>query len=671
MYITGAASFDFLTVSYTNGGSDRWTRLKQGTTIAAEARGIAIDPLDHAYVTGVLLDMDGDQAMTVEYDNTGNELRTNTYDDRSPDSNYAITAFPAGGAIVAGTTFSTFDGVDEFIVRRLSAEAPTITNVAPAAGPVGGGQSVTITGSSLINATVVIGGNTASMTGTTETTATFTTPAHAAGSVDITVTTLGGNATAHNAYSYVAAPTITSVDPSHGTTLGGQSVTITGTNLSNASVTFGGVTITNFTAASGTALTFATPAHAAGTINVNVTTAGGSVTAPNAYTYADGTTTTSLTVAAGTFLTGDTVTLNATVSPGSATGTITLKEGASVIASASLSGGAASIPVSVLTAGTHSITATYSGDGVYDASASSAVGVTIYRHVRSDLNRDGRSDIVIRNVNTAAIAAWLMNDTTMIAGKVVATPQADWQPVATGDLDGDGRSDLIMKNNATGAIAYWKMNGTTLVSGTTIAMPNVAWRVVGARDFNHDGYDDLVLQNSSTGAVALWQMNAATITAGINLGVNVRAIALGNLGGDAIVFQNTSTSVVSRWIVSGNSVTSDQVIASPASAWIAVTAADFDGDGYDDLGLQNGSTRAVAVWLLNATGTTITQASVIATPAPDWKVVGSADYDGNGRGDLLLVNTLTNAIAQWQMNGMTIAKGSNINTSSTWYPLGN
>jgi hypothetical protein len=113
------------------------------------------------------------------------------------------------------------------------------------------------------------------------------------------------------------------------------------------------------------------------------------------------------------------------------------------------------------------------------------------------------------------------------------------------------------------------------------------------------------------------------------------------------------------------------VIASPTSAWLAITAADFDGDGYDDLALQNNSMRAVAVWLLNASGTTITQASTVTTPAPDWKVIGGADYDGNGRGDLLLFNALTNAIAQWQMNGTTLAKGATISTSSAWYPLGN
>src|SRR5207237_1495820 len=84
--------------------------------------------------------------------------------------------------------------------------------------------------------------------------------------------------------------------------------------------------------------------------------------------------------------------------------------------------------------------------------------VTVYPpKVRSDLNADGRTDIVLQNSGTSAIAVWLMNDNTILEGKVVATPGSDWQLVATGDLDGDRKADIIMNNNATGAIPCWQM----------------------------------------------------------------------------------------------------------------------------------------------------------------------------------------------------------------------
>ncbi|MEA2570339.1 MAG: endonuclease mitochondrial [Acidobacteriota bacterium] len=296
---------------------------------------------------------------------------------------------------------------------------------------------------------------------------------------------------------------------------------------------------------------------------------------------------------------------------------------------------------------------------------------------KSDLNGDGKSDIVLQNTNTAAVAVWLMNDTAIIEGKNVASPSADQQIVATGDLNGDGKADIVLKNNTSGAISVWLMDGTTLVSGAVISTPATSWRVVGARDFNADGKDDIVLQNSSSGAVALWRMNGSTLVTGYSLGTPgagaaSRAVALGSLGGNAIVFQNTTTNAISRWLVDTNSVVTSQIaITTPVAGWSVVTAGDFNNDGFGDLALQNTSSRAVAVWLLDALGTSISSAAVVATPAADWKLVGSGDYNGNGNSDLLLYNSLTNGIAQWQMNGTTIAAGWNIGTAPGWKPLGN
>jgi hypothetical protein len=80
---------------------------------------------------------------------------------------------------------------------------PTIVNINPNTGPIGGGQSVTITGANLALANVTIGGNVAMVTGTTLTTATFTTPAHTAGPVNVTVATPDGSATSTGGYTYV------------------------------------------------------------------------------------------------------------------------------------------------------------------------------------------------------------------------------------------------------------------------------------------------------------------------------------------------------------------------------------------------------------------------------------------------------------------------------------
>src|SRR5262249_59227258 len=91
-----------------------------------------------------------------------------------------------------------------------------------------------------------------------------------------------------NIYTYVApnGPTVTAISPNHGTTLGGTSVTITGTNFTGATgVTIGGTAASFVIVISSTSITATTAAHAAGTVDVVVTTPAGSGTGTGLFTY--------------------------------------------------------------------------------------------------------------------------------------------------------------------------------------------------------------------------------------------------------------------------------------------------------------------------------------------------------------------------------------------------
>ncbi|MEI9901090.1 MAG: IPT/TIG domain-containing protein [Hyphomicrobium sp.] len=118
------------------------------------------------------------------------------------------------------------------------------------------------------------------------TTITAVTPAHPVGPVDVVVATPGGTGTGTNAYTYVAAPTVTGVSPNIGPIAGGTPVTITGTNFTGATnVTFGGSAATGVTVVNDTTITAVTPAHSAGLVDVYVTTPDGTGTGTNAYTF--------------------------------------------------------------------------------------------------------------------------------------------------------------------------------------------------------------------------------------------------------------------------------------------------------------------------------------------------------------------------------------------------
>jgi len=129
-------------------------------------------------------------------------------------------------------------------------------------------------------------------------------PLGSAGGVPVDVVTTTGT-TAPLTYTYVAAPTLTSLNPTSGSTAGGNDVIITGANFTGVTGVFFGSALP----ACGTApcFTFTDDAHitvkgippgSAGGVSVNVTTPGGT-SASLTYTYVTGPTLTSLTPSSG------------------------------------------------------------------------------------------------------------------------------------------------------------------------------------------------------------------------------------------------------------------------------------------------------------------------------------------------------------------------------------
>jgi hypothetical protein len=196
---------------------------------------------------------------------------------------------------------------------------PTVTAVSPTSGPAAGGTSVTITGTNLTAATAVhFGANAATgVVVNSPTSITATSPAGSAGTVDVTVTTPGGSSATSSAdqFTYIAAPTVTNVNPNGGLAAGGTSVTITGTGFTGATaVHFGANAATGVVVNSATSITATSPAGSAGTVDVTVTTPGGTSATSTAdnYTYFAVPTVTNVAPSAGPLGGGTSVTITGT-----------------------------------------------------------------------------------------------------------------------------------------------------------------------------------------------------------------------------------------------------------------------------------------------------------------------------------------------------------------------
>ena len=200
-----------------------------------------------------------------------------------------------------------------------------------------------------------------------------------AGTVHVTVTTPGGTSatSAADQFIYTPAPTVTSISPTTGPALGGTSVAISGTGFTGATaVKFGANNATSFTVNSATSVTATSPAGS-GTVDVTVTTVGGTspTSAADRFNYLSATTATGLTSSQNPSSYGQSVTFTATVGStgGTPTGTVTFNDGGTQIGTTALSAGVATFATTTLTVGNHTITATYNASPAFNTSTSSAL----------------------------------------------------------------------------------------------------------------------------------------------------------------------------------------------------------------------------------------------------------------------------------------------------------
>lgn len=236
-----------------------------------------------------------------------------------------------------------------------------------------------------------------------------------------------------------------------------------------------------------------------------------------------------------------------------------------------------------------------------------------------DFNGDGKLDIVIVGnlvTPTASILLGNGDGTFQSAAPLSPTISSSYTAVAAADLNGDGKIDLVVLTSnygsgATLAVLFGNGDGT-FQSPVTYSVPTGPYIVLA--DFNGDGRPDIGV----TGPIFGGQTNEVSIL--VNEG-------------------DGSFQAPVNYPVSG--IIEDMV------------AADINEDGKLDLIVPTGGTSAaVSVLLGNGNGTfgdgTSYTSSLLNS---DSSQVTVADFNGDGKVDLALTNSLTNDIAILLGNG--------------------
>jgi len=210
-----------------------------------------------------------------------------------------ITAVSPAGSGTVHITVTTLKGTtttgnaDQFtyLVAPPIPTIPAIASISPTSGPATGMTVVYIQGSGFTGASKVLFGTVpaSSFMVNSDTQIKAVSPA-GSGTMHVTVTTPKGTTTTGNAdqFTYLVAPTLTKISATSGPVTGGTKVIITGNSFTGASkVLFGTVLASSFTVNSATQITALSPAGPAGTVDVRVTTPGGTSATSNAdrFTY--------------------------------------------------------------------------------------------------------------------------------------------------------------------------------------------------------------------------------------------------------------------------------------------------------------------------------------------------------------------------------------------------
>jgi len=257
-------------------------------------------------------------------------------------------------------------------------------------------------------------------------------------------------------------------------------------------------------------------------------------------------------------------------------------------------------------------------------------------------------------------------------------------------VDAGGRHGFVY-----GANGYTTVDEPNAASTTTVTGINDAGTLAGyylngitshgfatgpftTNDFNSDSSSDMLWRNSG-GVLVDWSMNGSAIMSGSNVTYQGNALtpdaswsiaATSDFNGDgkADVLWRQNSGTLAMWQMDGSTVTSSNTVSyqgnalTPDASWSVAGTADFNGDGKADM-LWRQSSGALAIWDMNcatvtSTGSVAFQGSAL-TPDASWNVAGVGDFDGDGKADVLWRQS-SGALAMWDMNGATVTSSNTV-----------
>ncbi|MFC5282752.1 T9SS type A sorting domain-containing protein [Pedobacter alpinus] len=311
-----------------------------------------------------------------------------------------------------------------------------------------------------------------------------------------------------------------------------------------------------------------------------------------------------------------------------------------------------------------------------------------------DLDGDGKSDLVVANLNSSNVSIYRNTSTSGDVNSGSFAAKVDFEVrfspvfVTISDIDGDGKPDLGVVNQGSNSISILRNTSTSGSITSSSFATKVDFNTDGSpatlaiSDLDGDGKPDLLVTNQFSNIVSVYRntSTSGSITTG-SFAAKVDfptedtpvSVAVGDLDGDnkvdfvvanrgsnnVSVYRNISTS---GSINSGSFAT--KVNFTTDSNPFAIAIGDLDGDGKPDLAVANRGSNNVSILHNTSSSGSITSSSFAAkvdfTTASAPFSINIGDLDGDSKPDLAVANSSSASISIFRN---TSASGS-ITTSS-------
>lgn len=303
------------------------------------------------------------------------------------------------------------------------------------------------------------------------------------------------------------------------------------------------------------------------------------------------------------------------------------------------------------------------GDLTFQTPTSRTVTPSVQYLIVADFNADGRPDVAVSQfmVGQPALSILLGNGDGTLQTPLTSFPSSVSLSVAAGDMNRDGKTDLVLHNQGPFRASVLLGNGNgTFTTSYNASLTSTA--ELGVADFNRDGKPDVACCNPSQGSVTvLLGDGAGALGAGTNFPVAGQGIVipadLDRDGAIDLVIPNLFGRQVSvlRGTGTGSfSATTSSIVAANNSVSGAAVG-DFNGDGRLDIATANYNSASIGVLLQTAAaGPTITSQPVSLAPIAGTGAVFTVGATGSG--------TLSYS---WRMNGVVLANGPVISGQGT------